>query len=195
VPKIDAASLKMSDADLSRDHLQTFTYWRQIFTDGREMIQRKSLDGIFHRQVGWRYVRGDTKGFNGKPGSTSWDAPGQISCTIERFQCVDYGHMKIDVTIIDPAIPGRGPSRRKFICVRLGAGRVHLQRNNKDLGTYGQKLLVDGQGSTLIDFASWQHWWGCQIERHWNEIPVRPRFRTPPPGTLRLLVRTRFWGL
>jgi len=84
---------------------ETFTYWRQIFTDGRELGPNALPSWMGYSTGTWE---GDTfvvetRGFNGKAWLDQLGRPttDQLHVT-ERFTRTSFGEMTIDVTIDDP---------------------------------------------------------------------------------------------
>jgi len=141
VPKIDAVAYPYKFVQTPNSMViiyEIFTFWRQVFTDGRAMDPDANPSWMGYSTGKWEgdtFVV-DTGGFNGK----AWlDQLGRPSTerlhVIERFRRVDYGHMKIEITIDDPGAytrpwtvseeahlrPGWEP--QEFIC----------NENNKDL--------------------------------------------------------------
>ena len=84
---------------------ETFNYWRQIFTDGREMDPDANPTWMGYSTGHWE---GDTlvvhtRGFNG----VTWlDQLGRPTTdrlhVIERFRRPDFGRLIMDITIDDP---------------------------------------------------------------------------------------------
>lgn len=84
---------------------ETFTFWRQIFTDGRTV----DPTGVKPAWMGYSTGRWDgdslvveTTGFNGKLWLDQLGRPStdQLRVT-ERFTRTHYGHLRIDVTVDD----------------------------------------------------------------------------------------------
>jgi hypothetical protein len=108
VPKIDFVSYPWKLIETPNSVViiyETFGFWRQIFTDGRELDPNAKPAWMGYSTGRWD---GDTfiietSGFNGK----SWlDQVGrpttdQLHVT-ERFTRTAFGHMSIEVTIDDP---------------------------------------------------------------------------------------------
>jgi len=117
---------------------ETFTYWRQIFTDGRGVDPNALPTWMGYSTGTWE---GDTfvvetRGFNGKAWLDQLGRPStdQLHVT-ERFTRTSFGSMTLDVTIDDPGA---------YTAPWLASGVVHLQpdwepleficgENNKDL--------------------------------------------------------------
>ena len=84
---------------------ETFTYWRQIFTDGREVDPNALPTWMGYSTGTWEddtFVV-ETRGFDGKPWLDQLGRPStdQLHVT-ERFTRTSYGHMTIDISIDDP---------------------------------------------------------------------------------------------
>jgi len=109
VPKIDWVSYpwKLIQTDESVVIIyETFTYWRQIFTDGREPDTTTAKPAWMGYSTGrWD---GDTfvvttRGFNGKAWLDQLGRPTTDQLTVtEQFTRTHYGHMEMAVTIDDP---------------------------------------------------------------------------------------------
>ena len=84
---------------------ETFTYWRQIFTDGREMDPNAKPAWMGYstgRFEGDTFVV-ETTGFNGKAWLDQLGRPTSEQLRVtERFTRTSFGHMTIEVTIDDP---------------------------------------------------------------------------------------------
>jgi hypothetical protein len=108
VPKIDWVSYpwKLIETPSSIVIIyETFTFWRQIFTDGRELESTAKPAWMGYSTGRWD---GDTfvvttRGFNGKSWLDQLGRPTTDQLTVtERFTRTHYGHMEIAVTIDDP---------------------------------------------------------------------------------------------
>jgi hypothetical protein len=141
VPKIDAVAYpwKMVQTPISVVIIyETFTYWRQIFTDGREMDPNANPTWMGYSTGKWdgdTFVVG-TKGFNGKAWLDQLGRPSTDKLhVIERFRRTDYGHMKIDVTIDDPGAYTRPWTVSQEVHLRPGwePGEFICNENNKDV--------------------------------------------------------------
>jgi hypothetical protein len=84
---------------------ESFTLWRQIFTDGRRLADDVNPTWLGYSAGKWDgdALVVETRGFNGKP----WlDQVGKPSTerlrVIERYRRRDYGHLDIEITIDDP---------------------------------------------------------------------------------------------
>ena len=105
---------------------ETFTYWRQIFTDGRTVNPDANPTWMGYSTGRWEgdtFVV-DTRGFNGKAWLNQLGRPGTDRLhVVERFTRPDFGRLIIDVTIDDPGAYTRPwtVSTRKCSCVRTGS--------------------------------------------------------------------------
>ncbi len=115
---------------------ETFTFWRQIFTDGRTVDPTAKPAWMGYSTGRWD---GDTlvvttTGFNGKSWLDQLGRPTTDRLTVtERFTRTHYGHMRIDVTIDDRrrvhgavvGVAGRASA------AGMGAARVCLRREQQ----------------------------------------------------------------
>jgi hypothetical protein len=150
VPKIDAVSYPFKFIQTPNSMViiyEIFNYWRQIFTDGREVDPDANPTWLGYSTGKWEgdtFVV-DTRGFNGKLWLDQLGRPTSDKLhVIERFRRVDYGHMKIDITIDDPGAythpwnvseevhlrPGWEP--QEFICNENNKDLEHLPGKNKE---------------------------------------------------------------
>ena len=108
VPKLDAVAYPWKIIQTPISYVivyETFTYWRQIFIDGRTVDPDANPTWMGYSTGRWEgdtFVV-DTRGFNGK----AWlDQLGRPSTdrlhVIERYTRPDFGRLVIDVTIDDP---------------------------------------------------------------------------------------------
>ena len=84
---------------------ETFTYWRQIFTDGREVDPNAKPAWMGYSTGRWDgdTLVVETTGFNGKTWLDQLGLPQTESGRVtERFRRKDFGHLEIRVTIDDP---------------------------------------------------------------------------------------------
>lgn len=83
---------------------ETFTYWRQIFTDGRGVeVDLPTWMGYSTGHWEGDTLVVETIGFNGRPWLDQLGRPSTDQLrVIERFSRPTYGQMTIDVTIDDP---------------------------------------------------------------------------------------------
>jgi hypothetical protein len=142
VPKIDAVAYPFKFVQTPNSMVviyETFTYWRQIFTDGREMNPDANPTWMGYSTGKWEgdtFVV-DTRGFNGKAWLDQLGRPSTERLHVtERFRRVDYGHMKIDVTIDDPGAYTRPWTASEEAHLRPGwePQEFICNENNKDLG-------------------------------------------------------------
>lgn len=108
VPKIDFVPnpWKMIETPNSMVIIyETFDYWRQIFTDGREVDPNANPTWMGHSTGKWdgdTFVV-DTRGFNGKAWIDQLGRPSTEKLhVIERFRRINYGTMTLEITIDDP---------------------------------------------------------------------------------------------
>jgi len=108
VPKIDFVSYPWKLVETPESVViiyETFSFWRQIFTDGRELEPTAKPAWMGYSTGHWD---GDafvvvTTGFNGKAWLDQVGRPTTDELTVtERFTRTQYGHMSIEVTIDDP---------------------------------------------------------------------------------------------
>jgi hypothetical protein len=117
---------------------ESFNYWRQIFTDGRQMSPDANPTWFGYSTGKWdgdTFVV-DTRGFNGRAWLDQLGRPTTEKLhVIERFHRVDYGHMMIDVTIDDPGAYTKPFSNRQEVHLRPGWEPMEFicGENNKDL--------------------------------------------------------------
>ena len=136
VPKIDSVAYPWKIIQTPNSYVfvyETFTYWRQIFTDGRTVDPDANPTWMGYSTGRWdgdAFVV-DTRGFNGKVWLDQLGRPSTDRLhVIERFTRPDMGRLVIDVTSDDPGrlhaalvgTPGDLPPPR------LGTARVHLRR-------------------------------------------------------------------
>ncbi|HEY8519705.1 MAG TPA: hypothetical protein VIN61_06470 [Gammaproteobacteria bacterium] len=84
---------------------ETFTFWRQIFTDGRKVDPNAKPAWMGYSTGRWEgdTLVVETTGFNGKAWLDQLGRPTTDKLrVIERFTRTHFGHMRIDVTIDDP---------------------------------------------------------------------------------------------
>jgi len=117
---------------------ESFNYWRQIFTDGREMSPDANPTWFGYSTGKWEgdTLVVDTRGFNGRAWLDQLGRPTTEKLhVIERFRRVDYGHLIIDVTIDDPGAYTKPFSNRQEMHLRPGWEPIEFicGENNKDL--------------------------------------------------------------
>jgi len=108
VPKIDFVSYPWKLIETPNSVVivyETFSYWRQIFTDGRTLDPNAKPAWMGYSTGYWdedTFVV-ETRGFNGKIWLDQVGRPTTDQLTVtERFTRTHYGHMEIEVTIDDP---------------------------------------------------------------------------------------------
>ena len=100
---------------------EAFNYWRQIFTDGREMNPDANPTWFGYSTGKWDgdTLVVDTRGFNGRIWLDQLGRPTTEKLhVIERYRRIDYGHMIIDITIDDPGAYTRPFSSRQEVDLR-----------------------------------------------------------------------------
>jgi hypothetical protein len=141
VPKVDAVAYPFKFIATPNSMVivyEIFNFWRQIFTDGREMDPDANPSWMGYSTGRWE---GDTfvvdsKGFNGKAWLDQLGRPTSDKLhVIERFRRVDYGHMKIDITIDDPGAYTKPWNVSEEVHLRPGWEPLEFicNENNKDL--------------------------------------------------------------
>jgi hypothetical protein len=144
VPKIDSVQYPWKLIETSNSVViiyEIFDFWRQIFTDGREMDPDANPSWMGYSTGKWdgdTFVI-DTRGFNGKTWLDQLGRPTTEKLhVVERFRRINYGTLMIDVTIDDPGAytkpftvtqeihlrPGWEPL--EFICTENNADLEHL---------------------------------------------------------------------
>ena len=117
---------------------ETFTFWRQIFTDGRKVDPNATPTWMGYSTGHWE---GDTfvvetTGFNGKAWLDQLGRPttDQLRVT-ERFTRTHFGHLRIDVTIDDPGAYTAPWSASQVVHLRPGWEPLEFicLENNKDV--------------------------------------------------------------
>lgn len=108
VPKIDFVSYPWKVIETPESIIivyETFTYWRQIFTDGRRLGANAKPAWMGYSTGYWdgdTFVV-ETSGFNGKLWLDQVGRPSTDQLTVtERFTRTHFGHMEIEVVIDDP---------------------------------------------------------------------------------------------
>ena len=117
---------------------ETFTYWRQIFTDGREMDPNAKPAWMGYstgRFEGDTFVV-ETTGFNGKAWLDQLGRPTSEQLRVtERFTRTSFGHMTIEVTIDDPGAYTDRWSASQVVHLRPGWEPMEFicGENNRDI--------------------------------------------------------------
>jgi hypothetical protein len=117
---------------------ETFTNWRQIFTDGREVSPDANPSWLGYSTGKWEgdTLVVDTRGFNGKIWLDQLGRPTTEKLDVtERFRRPDYGHLMIDVTIDDPGAYTKPWGNRQEMHLRAGWEPMEFicGENNVDL--------------------------------------------------------------
>lgn len=141
VPKIDFVSYPwklIETPDSVVIIYETFSFWRQIFTDGRELEDTAKPAWMGYSTGRWD---GDTfvavtRGFNGKVWLDQVGRPTTDQLTVtERFTRTHYGHMSIEVTIDDPGAYTRPWGATQVVHLRPGWEPLEFicNENNRDV--------------------------------------------------------------
>jgi hypothetical protein len=117
---------------------ESFNYWRQIFTDGREMNPDANPTWFGYSTGKWEgdTLVVDTRGFNGRIWLDQLGRPTTEKLhVIERYRRIDYGHMIIDITIDDPGAYTKPFRGRQEVHLRPGWEPMEFicGENNTDL--------------------------------------------------------------
>jgi hypothetical protein len=141
VPKINFVSYPWKVIETSNSIAilyETFNYWRQIFTDGREVDVNAKPAWMGYSTGTWdgdTFVV-ETTGFNGKAWLDQLGRPttDQLHVT-ERFTRTSFGHMTIEVTIDDPGAYTERWSASQVVHLRPGWEPLEFicGENNKDV--------------------------------------------------------------
>ena len=117
---------------------ETFTFWRQIFTDGRKVDPNATPTWMGYSTGHWdgdTFVI-ETSGFNGKAWLDQLGRPTTDRLRVtERFTRTHFGHMRIDVTIDDPGAYTASWSASQVVHLRPGWEPLEFicLENNKDV--------------------------------------------------------------
>jgi hypothetical protein len=117
---------------------ETFTFWRQIFTDGRTVDPTAKPSWMGYSTGRWE---GDSlvvtsTGFNGKSWLDQLGRPTTDKLRVtERFTRTHYGHMRIDVTVDDPGAYTAPWSASQVVHLRPGWEPLEFicAENNRDI--------------------------------------------------------------
>jgi hypothetical protein len=117
---------------------ETFTYWRQIFMDGREVEADPNPSWMGYSTGKWDgdALVIDTRGFNGKAWLDQLGRPSTAKLhVIERFRRTDFGHMTMDITIDDPGAYTKPWTVHQEVRLRPGMEPLEFicNENNQDL--------------------------------------------------------------
>jgi hypothetical protein len=152
VPKLGYVSYpwKLIETPISVVMLhETFTYWRQIFTDGREVDATAKPAWMGYSTGRWDgdTLVVETTGFNGKAWLDQLGRPTTDRLrVVERFTRTHYGHMRIDVTIDDPGAYTAPWSASQVVHLRPGWEPLEFicGENNKDVEN------LPGEGGAIV---------------------------------------------
>jgi hypothetical protein len=134
---------------------ETFTFWRQIFTDGRSVDPTAKPAWMGYSTGRWE---GDslvvtTNGFNGKSWLDQLGRPTTDQLTVtERFTRTHYGHMRIDVTIDDPGAYTAPWGASQVVHLRPGWEPLEFvcNENNRDI----ENLPGDAEAAGLTNLEA-----------------------------------------
>ena len=151
VPKIDFVSYPWKVFETPNSVVilyETFNYWRQIFTDGREVDPNAKPTWMGYSTGHWdddSFVV-ESVGFNGKVWLDQLGRPStdQLRVT-ERFTRTSFGHMRIDVTIDDPGAYTEPWAASHVVHLRPGWEPLEFicGENNKDIDSLpGDQLIL-----------------------------------------------------
>ena len=135
---------------------ETFTYWRQIFTDGRAVDPNAKPTWMGYSTGQWEgdALVVETTGFNGMPWLDQLGRPStdQLRVT-ERFIRTAVGHMSIEVTIDDPGAYTAPWSATQVVHLRPGWEPVEFicGENNRDIDSLPGSGLVVPNVEAVID--------------------------------------------
>ncbi|HJR71716.1 MAG TPA: hypothetical protein VKA43_16855 [Gammaproteobacteria bacterium] len=128
---------------------ETFTFWRQIFTDGREVDAAAKPAWMGYSTGRWEgdTLVVETTGFNGKAWLDQLGRPTTDRLrVVERFTRTHYGHLRIDVTIDDPGAYTAPWSASQVVHLRPGWEPLEFicGENNKDVEN------LPGEGGAIV---------------------------------------------
>ncbi len=135
---------------------ETFTYWRQIFTDGRAVDPNAKPTWMGYSTGQWEggSLVVETTGFNGMPWLDQLGRPStdQLRVT-ERFTRTAVGHMSIEVTIDDPGAYTAPWSATQVVHLRPGWEPVEFicGENNRDIDSLPGSGLVVPNVEAVVD--------------------------------------------
>ena len=164
VPKIDWVSYPWKLVETPNSIViiyETFTFWRQIFTDGRNLDPHAKPAWMGYSTGRWD---GDTfvvttRGFNGKAWLDQLGRPTTDQLTVtERFTRTHYGHMEIAVTIDDPGAYTAPWGATQVVHLRPGWEPLEFicLENNRDIenlpgGEYGLTNIEAARKKEYLD--------------------------------------------
>ena len=117
---------------------ESFTLWRQIFTDGRKLAAEVNPSWLGYSTGHWEgdTLVVETRGFNGKAWLDQVGKPSteQLRVT-ERYRRKDYGHLDMDITIDDPGAYTKPWSVVEHFNLRPATDLLEFacNENNRDL--------------------------------------------------------------
>jgi hypothetical protein len=116
---------------------ETFTFWRQIFMDGRTQDPSAKPAWMGYSTGHWEgdSLVVETAGFNGKLWLDQIGHPTTDRLRVtERFTRTHYGHMRIDVTVDDPGAYTAPWSASQVVHLRSGWEPLEFicEENNRD---------------------------------------------------------------
>ena len=128
---------------------ETFTYWRQIFTDGRTVEATAKPAWMGYSTGRWEgdSLVVETTGFNGKAWLDQLGRPTTDRLrVVERFTRTHYGHLRIDVTIDDPGAYTAPWSASQVVHLKPGWEPLEFicGENNKDVEN------LPGEGGPIV---------------------------------------------
>jgi hypothetical protein len=149
VPKINSAPVPFRI--VQTDNLvvvvyEAFNLWRQIFLDGRELIDDPNPTWMGYSKGRWEgdELVVETKGLNGKQWLDHGGLPASDKLTVvERFRRPSFGRLDITLTITDPTYytrPWTAPTNLRltpdtelfeFVCNENEKSRQHMGPNIK----------------------------------------------------------------
>jgi len=117
---------------------ETFSFWRQVFTDGRTVDPAAKPAWMGYSTGRWEgdSLVVETTGFNGKLWLDQLGRPTTDRLRVtERFTRTHYGHMRIDVTIDDLGAYTAPWSASQVVHLRPGWEPLEFicQENNRDV--------------------------------------------------------------
>jgi hypothetical protein len=159
VPKIDFVSYPWKLIETPTGVVmvfETFTYWRQIFTDGRTVDPTAKPSWMGYSTGRWE---GDTlvvttTGFNGRSWLDQLGRPTTDKLRVtERFTRTHYGHLRIDITIDDAGAYTAPWGASQVVHLRPGWEPLEFicGENNKDIENLPGD--ADARGLTNLEAA------------------------------------------
>jgi hypothetical protein len=141
VPKIDAVAYPWKMIRTAGSIVviyEAFNLWRQIFTDGRELVADPNPTWQGYSTGRWdrETLVVETKGFNGKAWLDQLGRPTTEALRVtERFRRKDVGHMEIQITIDDAKAYTRPWTVTEQVYLQPDADLMEFicNENNRDL--------------------------------------------------------------